>query len=100
MKSTWDDDGMWLTYMNGDPLFTNNYLSVTDEDKRVVRETMNNKGVIVISSQWTGWVPGDGCCGAGDLDSSEFTISNLRVLGKVLHGPEPTKCSDLEQIAV
>jgi len=100
MKSTWGEDGMWLTYLNDEPLYTNNYLSVTDEDKRVVKQTMMEKGVIVISSQWTGWVPGDGCCGGGDLDSSEFTISNLRVLGKVMHGPEPTKCSDLEQIAV
>jgi len=100
MHSIWDEEGFWLSYLNDEPLDVNNYLSVIDEDKRVVKETMMEKGVVVISSQWVGWVPGDGCPGGGDLDSSEFSIRNLEILGKVLHGPEPRKCSEVGQISV
>merc|ERR1712232_1305393 len=95
MKSTWADDGNWLTYMNNQPLHPNNYeKDVSAKDKQIVKDTMNSRGAAIESSQWTGWVPGDGCPGGGDLGSSFFSISNLRILGKVHHGPEPTKCND------
>merc|ERR1712039_451285 len=94
MKSTWSEDGYWLTYMNDQPLNPNNYEShISDNDKKIVKDTMNSRGAAIESSQWTGWVPGQGCPGGGDLASSFFSISNLRILGKVHHGPEPTKCS-------
>lgn len=98
MKSTWAEDGHWLTYMNNQPLNPNNYESVTPHDIQLVKDTMNSRGGAIESSQWTGWVPGEGCPGGGDLGSSVFSISNLRVLGRVVKGPEPTKCSS-EQIA-
>jgi len=101
MKSAWGEDGNWITYMNGQPLYPNNYEShVSDNDKKIVRDTMNSRGGAIESSQWTGWVPGDGCPAGGNLDSSFFTISNMRVLGKVHHGPEPTKCSSLNATVV
>merc|ERR1712083_1074432 len=94
MKSTWAEDGNWLTYMNDQPLYPNNYeKDVSAKDKQIVKDTMNSRGAAIESSQWTGWVPGQGCPGGGDLASSFFSVSNLRILGKVHHGPEPTKCS-------
>jgi len=94
MKSTWAEDGNWLTYLNDQPLYPNNYeKDVSAKDKQIVKDTMNSRGAAIESSQWTGWVPGDGCPGGGDLSSSFFSVSNLRILGKVHHGPEPTKCS-------
>lgn len=98
MKSTWAEDGYWLTYMNNQPLNPNNYeKDISAKDKQIVKDTMNSRGAAIESSQWTGWVPGKGCPGGGDLGSSFYSISNLRILGKVHHGPEPTKCSDSSQ---
>jgi hypothetical protein len=95
MKSVWSESGDWLTYMNDQALHVNNYEkdTLSDADRQRVKDTMNAHGAAIESSQWQGWVPGDSCPGGGDLGSSSFSISNLRVYGKVHHGPEPTKCS-------
>merc|ERR1712070_835808 len=54
-----------------------------------------SKGGVIYSSQWTGdWVPADFCGGGpGDLGGSHFRVSNLRISGSVVQGPEPQKCS-------
>merc|ERR1712137_974470 len=44
------------------------------------------------SSQWTGWVPGS-CSGDGNLGASTFSVSNLKIQGTVIKGPEPRRCS-------
>merc|ERR1712060_689101 len=44
------------------------------------------------SSQWTGWVPGS-CGGDGNLGASTFSVSNLKIQGKVIQGPEPRRCA-------
>lgn len=64
-------------------------------DWGIVKSTYDSRGAVIYSSQWTGaWVPADFCgSGPGDLDGSHFTISNLRVSGTVVQGPEPQKCS-------
>jgi len=95
MKSVWSDTGDWLTYMDDQPLHVNNYEknTLSDADRQVVMDTMNNVGAAIESSQWQGWVPGTSCPGGGDLASSSFSISNLRVYGRVSHGPEPTRCA-------
>jgi len=63
-----------------------------------VRSTHASTGAVVYSSQWTsGWVPPPDDCpgheGNGDLAGSSFSISNLRISGSVVQGPEPTKCT-------
>jgi hypothetical protein len=61
-----------------------------------IRSTHESNGAVLYSSQWTsGWVPPPDDCGSGpgDLDGSSFSISNLRISGTVVQGPEPTKCS-------
>jgi len=94
VKSSWAENGDWLTYMNDQPLYVNNYEKdlLDDRQRQIVKDTMNQNGAAIESSQWQGWVPGDSCPGGGDLGSSMFSISNLRIMGRVHHGPEPTRC--------
>lgn len=44
-------------------------------------------------SIWTGWVPVDSCGNKGDLATSAFTVSNLRIRGTVVQGPTPKTCT-------
>merc|ERR1712110_1257907 len=55
-------------------------------------DVMSQFGGVIYSSQWTGWVPGN-CGGDGNLGASSFSVSNMRIQGKVVQGPEPNKCS-------
>jgi hypothetical protein len=54
-------------------------------------DVMRSPGMVLYSSQWTGWVPGS-CGGDGNLGASSFGVSNLRIQASVVQGPEPTKC--------
>lgn len=60
-----------------------------------IKDQYTQNGAVIYSSQWTGdWVPAAFCGGGpGNLDGSSFSISNLRISGSVVQGPEPTKCS-------
>merc|ERR1712183_279041 len=53
---------------------------------------MTSRGAVLYSSQWTGWVPGS-CGGDGNLGASTFTVSNLKIEGKVIQGSEPRRCA-------
>merc|ERR1712137_697749 len=53
---------------------------------------MKSRGAVLYSSQWTGWVPGS-CGGDGNFGASTFSVSNLKIQGSVIHGPEPRRCS-------
>jgi hypothetical protein len=67
----------------------------SNESNEVVVKTMNSIGAAIESSQWFGWAPAQSSCPKGRKDSlskSHFTISNVRVMGAVKQGPEPTKC--------
>lgn len=64
-------------------------------DFETIRSTHESAGAVIYSSQWTGsWVPPPKDCGGGpgNLDGSIFTISNLKISGKVVQGPTPTLC--------
>merc|ERR1712050_243876 len=56
------------------------------------QDVMSQYGAVFYSSQWTGWVPGS-CGGDGNLGASSFSVSNVRIQGKVVQGPEPTRCA-------
>jgi len=59
-----------------------------------IKQMMQERGTVIYSSEWTGWVPADDCgTDAGDLYGSSFSISNLKIYGSVVQGPEPTECS-------
>lgn len=75
-----------------------------DSDWAVVAKTMAEKGVVLYSSQWGGWVPVDSCGPAAHdpsptVDNSEFSISGLTIQGRVVQGPEATKCSGTSEKA-
>merc|ERR1739845_185961 len=53
---------------------------------------MTSRGAVLYSSQWTGWVPGS-CGGDGNLGASTFSVSNLKIEGKVIQGSEPRRCA-------
>lgn len=55
-------------------------------------DVMSQYGLVIYSSQWTGWVPGS-CGGDGVLGASSFSVQNLRIVGKVVQGPQPAQCS-------
>merc|ERR1712232_131129 len=53
---------------------------------------MSQYGAVIYSSQWVGWVPGN-CGGDGNLQASSFTVTDVKIRGRVVQGPEPTRCS-------
>merc|ERR1712194_675688 len=82
MKATYSADGSQLDMQVGDNHYSGNGLA----------DELAQYGAVIYSSQWVGWVPGS-CGGDGDLQSSSFSVSNLKITGKVVQGPEPTKCN-------
>jgi hypothetical protein len=94
MKITYDTNGVWNTYRDGQhiaPSSLNPTPSGSDWANLV--KDYSGKGAVVYSSQWVGWVPVDDCGNTGNLDSSHFSIKNLRITGSVLQGPKPRLCS-------
>jgi len=87
-KLTITRDGQYISGDSFDPPASGN-------DWGIVKSTYESKGGVIYSSQWTGdWVPADFCGGGpGDLGGSHFRVSNLRISGSVVQGPEPQKCS-------
>ena len=94
MKITYDTDGTWTTYRDGHAI-TGGSLNPTpsSNDWSILRQYYSEHGAVIYSSQWVGWVPIDSCGTSGDLGASSFSVRNLRISGKVLQGPTPTKCS-------
>jgi len=82
MKATYSADGSQLDMQVGDNHYSGNGLA----------DELAQYGAVIYSSQWVGWVPGS-CGGDGDLQASSFSVSNLKITGKVVQGPEPTKCN-------
>jgi hypothetical protein len=93
VKAEFGSDGFMHTYFNGNE---NGGFNPYPSGAAIgsVRDTMISRGVVFSSSQWTGFVPGAGNVN-GDLDNSWFSISNVRVSGTVVQGPEPPRCSGL-----
>jgi len=91
VRASFSQDGwMDVTYNGQHVSFTP---QPSDQAKAYVVETMRSKGASLESSQWVGWVPGGSeCPGGGDLGSSSFTVSNIRVSGTVVQGMHPSGC--------
>lgn len=88
IKATWNADGSQLTVdVNGNQHSGEGFADV-----------MASPGATIYSSQWTGWVPGS-CGGDGVLGASSFSVSNLQIQAKVIHGPEPAKCGGTAALA-
>lgn len=91
MKVEYDSDGMWTVTRDGS-VITSYSPSVDSQATGYVKSMHENRGAVIYSSQWTGWVPVTDCGGSQDLYGSNYTISNLVVSGTVVQGPEPHKC--------
>lgn len=86
VKVTWSADGSTQHVSVGG----NNY------DGDGFQDVMQQQGFVIYSSQWTGWVPGHCPNERTDHDAKEsasFGVSNVRIVGRVVQGPEPTKCN-------
>merc|ERR1712070_1335250 len=94
VKAEFGLDGWMHTYFNGNEIDGFNPYPSGDAINSV-RDTMNSRGVVFSSSQWTGFVPGPGNV-QGDLANSQFSITNVRVSGSVVQVPEPPRCQVLE----
>merc|ERR1711865_645352 len=94
-KVEYGNDGKLTITRDGQRISGDDLSFVSGSDWGIVQSTYQNQGAVLYSSQWTGdWVPADFCGGGpGDLGGSRFSISNLKVSGSVVQGPEPQKCS-------
>merc|ERR1711988_132450 len=93
MKIEHDASGRWTITRDGQVL--SGYQPAPDGRAwDYMKQMHQERGSVIYSSEWTGWVPVDDCgTDAGDLYGSSFSISNLVVSGSVVQGPEPTECS-------
>ena len=93
MKVTFGTDGSWTTCRDWDCISMLNLSPMPGgSDVATLVKYYSGVGAVIYSSQWQGWVPVASCGGGGDLQSSSFKISNLRIIGTVVQGPTPTAC--------
>ena len=93
MKITYGTDGQWNTYRDGVLIGPQQLNPVPQgSDWAKLKEQYSQRGAVIYSSQWVGWVPVPECGQSGDLNSSRFTISNLIIKGSVVQGPTPSMC--------
>jgi len=94
MRISFDIAGVMTVVRNGVTINPGSYSpQVQAYDWSVLANWYRTKGAVIYSSQWVGWVPAPSCGTSGDLGSSRFSISNLKITGKVVSGPIPTLCS-------
>lgn len=95
MRIDYDDQGKWTTTWNGNVISPWNLNpGPQDHDWQVLADAYRQKGAVIYSSIWVGWVPGPGGCGTnpGDLSASYYDIHDLKISGTVKQGPEPAYC--------
>jgi hypothetical protein len=93
MKISYDYSGKWTTVHDGKTIGPNDLSPLPqDYDWNQLVSQYKSKGAVIYSSQWTGWVPTSPCGTYGDLYSSSFKITNLKINGTVVNGPTPRSC--------
>lgn len=91
VRTDFSSDGWMVVTVNGEKIDAGALgPRPSGADAGAISSMMRSRGVVLESSQWVGWVPGS--CGSGDLGSSVFHISNVRVAGSVVHGVAPSSC--------
>lgn len=85
------DDGWMTVIVNGQSVDAGSLSPApSGQDASAIVNIAQTRGFVLESSQWTGWVPGS--CSTGEMSSSQFSISNVRVQGSVVKGPQPQGC--------
>merc|ERR1712137_1116843 len=92
MRVQYDDEGKWTVSKDGQPF--QGYNPTPDQNAwDYVKSMHEQRGAVIYSSEWVGWVPVDDCgTSSGDLYGSSFSVSNLVISGSVVQGPEPARC--------
>lgn len=94
MRIEYAADGTWTTIRDGQTIAPNNLSPVPGlNDWSVLAARYSTYGAVIYSSQWVGWVPVSDCGTTGDLNSSVYAVSNLRICGKLTQGPSPRMCT-------
>jgi len=101
VKVTYGTDGTWTTIRDGQVIDAGSLNPRPDGNAwAVVKHYYESKGAVIISSEWTGWVPVESCGGnanEAELQASHFSVRNLKITGSIVQGPTPKACgSDLE----
>lgn len=91
-RAEFSQDGWMTVYIDGVKVVVSHPVP-SEAAHKFVHDTMSSKGAQIQSSQWVGWVPSGNCQGGGDLDSSRFSIKNIKVSGTVVQGSAPPTCS-------
>jgi len=101
IKASMSTEGYPTINVNGNDV--NGYNpAISASSAAYVVTTMQERGAAIWSSQWVGWVPVENECPSGatqsDLDSSQFSISNLKIMAKsVVFGSPPALCGAAAQ---
>jgi hypothetical protein len=86
-------DGKMTVIHDGKTISPSNYNPIPGtNDWNALKNHYQTRGAVIYSSQWTGWVPVTDCGTIGDLTTSTFSISNLKIYGSVVQGSAPHKC--------
>eukprot|EP00940_MAST-03C_sp_MAST-3C-sp2_P002620 g2620.t1 len=94
MRIEFGEDGTWTTTRDG-TIISGGMMSPqpTSSDWDKIKNAYASQGAVIYSSEWTGWVPVSDCGTSGDLESSSFTVSNMKIKGSVVQGPKPAACT-------
>lgn len=96
MRIEYTKDGIIRTYRNGELLTIKP--PPTDDDWDVVKQQYTDRGAVIYSSQWVGWVPMAECSGgqtkgnANDLATSTYSIKKLKIMGSIVKGSSAALC--------
>lgn len=97
MKVYFDLDGQMTATRDGQDI-NNNNLHPTPKlnDWAVIKSSLETRGAIIYSSQWSGWQPtcNSPCNNSqnGNLAQSSYSINNIKITGSVVAGPIPAAC--------
>jgi len=99
VKAAFSNDGWMAVFVNGEKVDAGTVNPhPSSKDAAALKARMQSHGVVIESSQWgPGWVPQPSCGGDGNKDASSFKVYNLRVKGAVINGPEPSKCTGVQE---
>jgi len=104
MRTEFGSDGGITQYRNGAVLNVNQHGGLGSAEKNQIVQTMNNQGAALISTQWSGWVPGaaaskghnvSSALSVADSNDASFAVTNVVVHAPqgIRYGPAPPTCN-------
>jgi len=97
MTIEYGNDGSVVVTRDGQTISPNMLNPVPqDQDKSTLVDFYKRFGAVIYSTQWVGWVPVPDCGTTGDLPSSQFKVTNLRINGTLVNGLVSVTISGLD----